>query len=69
MTTKASLPDKIGRYQILERVGKGGMGVLYRGHDPVLPRGIAHMISHTRRWNSLPSTSSGRSNFVSGSSR
>jgi serine/threonine-protein kinase len=38
--------EKIGRYKVLDRVGKGGMGVLYRGFDPVLDREVAIKLMH-----------------------
>src|SRR6266513_631923 len=38
--------EKIGRYQVLERVGKGGMGVLYRVFDPFLDREVAIKLMH-----------------------
>ena len=34
-------PRTIGRYEVIERVVRGGMGVLYRGRDPVLDREVA----------------------------
>src|SRR6185437_13301216 len=33
--------SSIGKYQILELVGEGAMGVVYRAHDPVLERTVA----------------------------
>jgi eukaryotic-like serine/threonine-protein kinase len=34
-------PKRLNKYEIVERVGHGGMGVLYRAHDPDLDRIVA----------------------------
>jgi eukaryotic-like serine/threonine-protein kinase len=33
--------DKLGPYDILELLGKGGKGEVYRAHDKNLARGVA----------------------------
>ena len=33
--------ERIGKYEIVERVGKGAMGVIYHAHDPLLDRDVA----------------------------
>jgi eukaryotic-like serine/threonine-protein kinase len=35
------LPRNIGRYEVIERVARGGMSLLYHGRDPVFDREVA----------------------------
>ena len=37
--------DRVGPYEILALIGKGGMGEVYRAHDPRLRRDVAIKVS------------------------
>ena len=40
--------DKLGPYEVLELIGKGGMGEVYRAHDPRTGRDVALKVSADR---------------------
>lgn len=39
---------RVGPYEVVEYIGHGGMGVVYRGHDATLHRNVALKILQTR---------------------
>src|SRR5579863_3401859 len=43
-----SVGDKLGPYEILAPIGAGGMGEVYRAHDPRMGRDVAIKISAER---------------------
>ena len=49
--TAPVLPERIGKYQLREQIGRGGMGIVYRAFDPTLEREVAIKVIHTARLN------------------
>src|SRR5262249_21199509 len=48
-TPDPALPARLGKYRILDRLGTGGFGVVYKGSDDALKRFVAVKVPHRRR--------------------
>jgi len=35
------MAEQIGKYRVIDRIGRGGMGMIYKAHDPLLDRLVA----------------------------
>ncbi len=44
---RPSRPEKIGRYRVVDRIGRGAMGVVYAAHDDLMDRDVAVKVMMT----------------------
>ena len=45
----AEVPTSLGKYEVLQEVGRGSMGTVYLGHDPYIDRQVAIKVAHAEQ--------------------
>jgi len=45
------IPEKLGKYEIKEQVGRGSMGIVYKGYDPYANRNVAVKVALSENLN------------------
>ncbi len=45
------VPDRLGKYDVLQEIGRGSMGTVYLGHDPYIDRQVAIKVAHAEQLN------------------
>jgi eukaryotic-like serine/threonine-protein kinase len=46
-----NIPEKLGKYEIKEQVGRGSMGIVYKGYDPFADRDVAVKVAMSESLN------------------
>jgi formylglycine-generating enzyme required for sulfatase activity len=46
LATDPGIPDRLGRYRIVAKIGEGGFGAVYKGYDDDLQRDVAIKVAH-----------------------